>query len=247
MKICAIKFEQVDHRCIQNPVKHLKPALHYQINFIRLIWLTLRKKCPYSESFWSAFFPDFSAFGLNTERHGISPYSVQMQENVGKMWTRITSNTDIFYAVFFSVSDLFNRVMANYIIRKICWQWLFKTRKMKRKFSRIAYFFGKLILKTPYIGYFWISRWTLLPLKNNEARLVHKMYVIYRSYWILPSIFWYLCGAYFCLAYFYRYESKHSSKFLLFSLMKFTVFLFVFWEDIFKIFNNKHFYLFYFL
>ena len=28
--------------------------------------------CPYSELFWSTFFPHFPAFGLNTERYGIS-------------------------------------------------------------------------------------------------------------------------------------------------------------------------------
>ena len=28
----------------------------------------LRKKCPYFELFWSAFFPHFPAFGLNTEK-----------------------------------------------------------------------------------------------------------------------------------------------------------------------------------
>ena len=49
-----------------------------------------RKKSPYSELFWSAFSPDFPAFGLNTERQfSISPYSVRMQENPGKMRTRI--------------------------------------------------------------------------------------------------------------------------------------------------------------
>ena len=61
--------------------------------------ITLRKKCPYLELFWSAFFPHFLAFGLNTERYLISPYSVQMRENSGKMSTRITPNTDTFYAV----------------------------------------------------------------------------------------------------------------------------------------------------
>ena len=30
----------------------------------------------------------------------ISPYSVRMRENAGKMWTRITPNTDSFYAVY---------------------------------------------------------------------------------------------------------------------------------------------------
>ena len=34
--------------------------------------ISLRKKCPYLELFWSAFFPHFHAFGLNTERYGVS-------------------------------------------------------------------------------------------------------------------------------------------------------------------------------
>ena len=37
----------------------------------------------------------FPAFSLIC----ISPYSVQMRENAGKMRTRITPNTDTFYAV----------------------------------------------------------------------------------------------------------------------------------------------------
>ena len=46
-------------------------------------------------------FPTFSR--LRTEYGeilGISSYSVQMQETVRKMQTRITPNTDTFYAVF---------------------------------------------------------------------------------------------------------------------------------------------------
>ena len=34
----------------------------------------------------------------------ISPYSVRMRENAGKMRTRITSNTDTFYAVLYHYS-----------------------------------------------------------------------------------------------------------------------------------------------
>ena len=39
------------------------------------------KKCPYSELFWSAFFPHFPAFRLNTERYCVSrsryfPYAI---------------------------------------------------------------------------------------------------------------------------------------------------------------------------
>ena len=36
---------------------------------------TLRKKSPYSELFWFAFFPHFPAFGLNTERSYLSVLS----------------------------------------------------------------------------------------------------------------------------------------------------------------------------
>ena len=53
------------------------------------------KQCLYSELFLSAFFPDFPAFGLNTEIY----HSVRMPENPRKMRTRIAPNTDPFYAV----------------------------------------------------------------------------------------------------------------------------------------------------
>ena len=33
---------------------------------------TQRKKCLYSELFWSPFSPHFPAFGLNSERYGVS-------------------------------------------------------------------------------------------------------------------------------------------------------------------------------
>ena len=59
--------------------------------------VALPKKCPCSELFWSAFFPHFPTFGLNTYLSVFSP-------NVGKcgkMLTRITPNTDSFYAVLF--------------------------------------------------------------------------------------------------------------------------------------------------
>ena len=45
--------------------------------------ITLRKKCPYSELFWSTFFPHFSH--IPTMRR--------------KMRTRVTPNKDTFYAV----------------------------------------------------------------------------------------------------------------------------------------------------
>ena len=40
--------------------------------------------------------PHFPAFGLNTERYSVS---LRVQSECGKMWTRITPNTDTFHAV----------------------------------------------------------------------------------------------------------------------------------------------------
>ena len=58
--------------------------------------LSLRKRYPYSELFWSLFARIWTEHG---EILRISPYSVQMRENLGKMRTRITPNTDSFYPV----------------------------------------------------------------------------------------------------------------------------------------------------
>ena len=62
--------------------------------------VTLRKKYPYSELFCSAL------FRIRTECRQIrsiqsefSPNSVRIRKNSEKMWTRITPNTDTFYAV----------------------------------------------------------------------------------------------------------------------------------------------------
>ena len=60
--------------------------------FYRTVREPLRKKCPYLELFW----PYFPAFGLNKERYGVS---LRIQSECGKMWTRITLNTDTFHAV----------------------------------------------------------------------------------------------------------------------------------------------------
>ena len=59
---------------------------------VMMQWPTLRKKCPYSELFWSAF----PRIWLNTERYGAS---LRIQSEYGKIRTRITPNTDTFHAV----------------------------------------------------------------------------------------------------------------------------------------------------
>ena len=48
----------------------------------------------------------FPAFGLNTERYGVS---LRIQSECGKMRSRITPNTDTFYTVF---TQWFNDVMC---------------------------------------------------------------------------------------------------------------------------------------
>ena len=47
---------------------------------------TLRKKCPYSELSWSAFFPHFPPFGLNT------PYLSILSPNTGKCGKNVDQN-----------------------------------------------------------------------------------------------------------------------------------------------------------
>ena len=41
--------------------------------------------------------PYFPAFGLNTERYGVS---LRIQSEYGKIWTRKTPNMDTFHAVY---------------------------------------------------------------------------------------------------------------------------------------------------
>ena len=48
-------------------------------------FVALSEKCPYSELFWSAFFPHFPAFGLNTERYKVYDVSLRIQSKCGKI------------------------------------------------------------------------------------------------------------------------------------------------------------------
>ena len=54
--------------------------------------LTLHEKCPYSELFWHVF------SHIRTE-YGEIQVSLRIQSECGKIRTRITANTDTFYAV----------------------------------------------------------------------------------------------------------------------------------------------------
>ena len=80
----------------------------YKVWWLQNAEKALRKKCPYLELFWSVFFPHFPVFGLNAERYS---HSVQIRENAGKMWTRITPNTDTFYAVKWGIDFKWDRLL----------------------------------------------------------------------------------------------------------------------------------------
>ena len=91
------------------PSVYLQHILLYPYLLITLIGISvsLRKKCLYSELFWSAFsrirteYEEIQSispsFGLNTKRYRVS---LLIQSKCGKMRTRITLNTNNFYAVY---------------------------------------------------------------------------------------------------------------------------------------------------
>ena len=62
-------------RCKSSEFPVIRPIFPYK-RYEEYTWLSLRKKCPYSELFWSAF----PACGLKTER-----YSLGIQSECGKM------------------------------------------------------------------------------------------------------------------------------------------------------------------
>ena len=92
----------------QSKLKSQQGILYAEKPSLSLLqWYILRKKYPYSELFWSSLFPHFPH--LDWIR-SISPYSVRMRENEGKMRIRVTLNTDSFYAVLFYIAISLNRI-----------------------------------------------------------------------------------------------------------------------------------------
>ena len=61
----------------------------------------LRKKCPYSELFWSTFFSHFHAFGLNTVRYSVS---FRIQSKIATL-----SETNVVQDMKFTINDFFNK------------------------------------------------------------------------------------------------------------------------------------------
>ena len=92
-----------------------------------------------------AFFRSWAEYG---EILSISPYSVQMRENAGKMRTRITPNTGSFYAVwlllpFFCVWE----IIVKYLVTK--WEswkilWREDSKWLIHELIVASYVFGKI-------------------------------------------------------------------------------------------------------
>ena len=85
------RFTSFPLQYYQYKEKRLKNKIHntFKRALSDICLIRLRKKCPYSELFWSAF------SRLRTE-YGVS---LRIQSECGKMRTRITPNTDTFHAV----------------------------------------------------------------------------------------------------------------------------------------------------
>ena len=72
--------------------------------------------CIKSVHIWSYSGPYFPAFGLNTERYEVS---FRSQSECGKIWTRITPNTDTFPALCTAGSKHFKMSSWNYENKKL--------------------------------------------------------------------------------------------------------------------------------
>ena len=77
---------------------------HCAIKFI------CHKHCVKSVCIRSYSGPYFPAYGPNTERYGVS---LRIHSECGKIWTRITPNTDTFYAVLIGIFKCFRSIMRN--------------------------------------------------------------------------------------------------------------------------------------
>ena len=83
---------------------YLRKCLRKSIMVALTLKSALRKKCPYSELFWSAFFPHFPAFGLNTKRRDTEYLSV-FSPNVGKCGKNADQNNSEYGHFLRSASD----------------------------------------------------------------------------------------------------------------------------------------------
>ena len=104
--------------------------------------VSVRKKCLYSELFWS----DFPVFGLKTE-------SVRMRENA----SRITPNTDTFCTLYQTIIDTRGSLEINYKIEKndaSCFSWNENRYLVMWDFVRD---FADIFAKSSFLSYLHVS------------------------------------------------------------------------------------------
>ena len=92
----------------KNDFKNFRRQIMFDFLTFAQCWIL---HCPKSVRIRSSSGLHFSCIFPHSDciRLRISPYSVRMRENTGKMRTRITPNTDTFYAVLWSL-NLWNKV-----------------------------------------------------------------------------------------------------------------------------------------
>ena len=120
--------------------------------------------------------PHFSAFGLNTERYGVS-FSIQSER--GKIRTGITPNTDTFHAVYSKFQNILYPTST-----KILVHWLVKRRHMIAKYipcstlkpNRVVLLIKKSV---QWFGWDKILKWFaipcilhILPLPNHVTKSI---------------------------------------------------------------------------
>ena len=74
----------------------VKPVISSVVKGISRRGVIRARHCVKSVRIWSYSGQHFPAFGLNTKRYSMS---LRIQSKWGKIWTRISPNTDTFYAV----------------------------------------------------------------------------------------------------------------------------------------------------
>ena len=94
-------------KCIKS---YLANRWFEHITLLKLFFYYLRVHCVKSVGIWSSSGPHFPAFSRIRTEYGkirsISPHSVRMWENAGKMRIKITLNMDTFYAVVTMASNV---------------------------------------------------------------------------------------------------------------------------------------------
>ena len=91
-------LQEISHKIWLRDINCNNISGFYHVPFVILYKQSLSETCPCSKLFWSAF----SCIWTEYERYYVS---LRIQPKFGKIWTRITPNTDTFYTV--NISDKF--------------------------------------------------------------------------------------------------------------------------------------------